>query len=482
MLFQNNDNDSGSQRYFLYAFFVILASMIAYFFIFKTATIGTGIRKVIDVLNPLIYGCVIAYVLNPVMQVIENGVIALLDRTNRSITKRSRKWIRTISTFLAVIVAVLIIYALIATVVPQLIDSIQSIIRNFPQYVRNVNNFIEQTFSSGETDSGATEVVSTYGAKIQQWLSDTVTPLTDDIVSQISASVLNLITVVKNIFLGFIISIYILISKETMKARCYRMVYAIFPIPTANRALRNIRFVDEKFGGFLIGKIIDSVIIGFICYFAMLLLNMPYPLLIAVFIGITNIIPFFGPFIGAIPSMILIFVVNPIQALYFLLFIIVLQQFDGNLLGPKILGNSVGVSSFMVVVAILVGSGFFGFVGMIIGVPLFAVLTAVVQTLVVERMHKKHLPTDLEAYHNVGRVLGDTHEVEPPKPDMKKASLYSQIKKKSERAEKYEFPLEENPWDITYDEIRKNKQYTDANTEKASRSEILKNTRESNKK
>ncbi len=479
MLFQRNENDSGKQNTFLYAFFVILASMIAYFFIFKTATIGTGIRKVIDVLNPLIYGGVIAYVLNPVMQALENGIFALADRMNHNVTRRYRKWVRVISTFLAIAIALVIIYALIATVFPQLIDSVQSIVRNFPLYVRNVNNFIEKTFSgSGDMDTNATEMVSTYGAKIQQWLSDTVTPLTDDIVSQISVSVLNLISVVQNVFLGFIISIYILISKETMKARFYRFIYALLPIPTANRTLHNIRFVDEKFGGFLIGKIIDSAIIGFICYFAMLLLRMPYAVLIAVFIGLTNIIPFFGPFIGAIPSMVLIFVVNPIQALYFLIFILILQQFDGNLLGPKILGNSVGISSFMVVVSILVGSGFFGFVGMIIGVPLFAILTAVGQTLIIERMHKKHLPTDLEAYHNVGRVRGDTHEVEPPKPDMEKASLYSRIKKKSVHTEKHEYPIRENAWDITYDEIRKNKEYADANTEKASRSELLRKSGE----
>ena len=184
----------------------------------------------------------------------------------------------------------------------------------------------------------------------------------------------------------------------------------MFEPKTTNNIIRDLQYINNTFGGFIIGKLLDSLIIGIMCYIGATWLNFPYALLISVFVGITNVIPFFGPFIGAIPSAILILMVNPMQCLYFILFIFALQQFDGNFLGPFILGDSTGLSSFMVIVAILVGGGLFGVFGMFIGVPVCAIICTIFANAVRRRLDKKNLPTDVEFYKNMDHLDAETLE------------------------------------------------------------------------
>ena len=446
----------------LTAFCVIAASLLFYFLLFKSDAVGAGLKKLIEVLNPIIYGFIIAYILNPPMQFFENTALKLALRMGKHPKKRGLKVIRIVSTIITTLLVIHVEYALIALLIPELIKSIKNIITSFPNYVNNIQSWINTTFNDKEFDNNTNQLISSYAEKLETWFQNEMTPQINNVIKNITSSLLNLLLFFKNVFLGLIVSMYVLISKEMILSRFRRFNFAAFPVPTANRIIKNLRFVDEKFGGFLIGKIIDSIIIGLLCYIGTELLRLPYSLLVSVVVGVTNVIPFFGPFIGAIPSAILIFVVNPLQALYFIIFVFALQQFDGNYLGPKILGNSVGVSSFMVLVAIMIGGGFMGVFGMIIGVPVCAVITALIQSFVLRRVVKKKLPGDLESYHHIDRIDPESRKVvnNPDAPSGQ--SLYDAIKYKNKKLTAMEAPLEEKPWDKTEDDVRKEEAFSKA--------------------
>ena len=214
----------------------------------------------------------------------------------------------------------------------------------------------------------------------------------------LTTGVIDFVGEIFNALIGIIVSIYILYSKEMFGKQGKKITYAVLNARHANIVLHVMQKANEIFGGFLIGKIIDSAIIGLLCFFGLTLLNMPYTLLVSVIVGVTNVIPFFGPYIGAIPSAVLILLADPIKGVYFLVFILVLQQLDGNFIGPKILGSSTGLSSFWVIFAILLGGGMFGFIGMLLGVPSFAVIYYIVQMVVNGKLHKKNLPEATEFY------------------------------------------------------------------------------------
>ena len=231
-----------------------------------------------------------------------------------------------------------------------------------------------------------------------------------EMLKNISAGVFELINFLKNFLIGAIVSLYLMADKEGFIAKAKMLTYTIFNTQHANFIIHSMRFTNRTFIGFFSGKILDSAIIGVLCYIGMNFLNMPYILLISVIIGVTNVIPFFGPYLGAIPSIFLILLVDPLQAIYFAIFILVLQQFDGNILGPKILGDSTGLSSFLVIVAILIGGGIFGIPGMIIGVPVFAVLYAALGRLVHISLIYKQVPDEEQKYTNIDCLDPETHE------------------------------------------------------------------------
>lgn len=391
--------------------------------------------------------------MNPPMQFIENSILKGCIRFKKHPKSRGMKTIRIISVIAATLLGILVIYALIALLLPELIKSIRNIITSFPVYVNNIQTWINSTFNDKDFDHQTNQMITTYADKLEQWFSSEMSPRIESIMKNITSSLLNLLLFFKNVFLGIIVSLYVLITKETILARFRRVTYSIFSVTTSNRIIKNLRFVDEKFGGFLIGKIIDSIIIGLMCYIGTTLLRMPYALLVSVVVGVTNVIPFFGPFIGAIPSAVLIFVVNPLQALYFIIFIFALQQFDGNFLGPKILGNSVGVSSFMVLVAIMIGGGFMGVFGMIIGVPVCAIITALIQSFVLKRIVRRKLPGSLEAYHHFDKIDPSTMEVYDNPEDPETQSLYDAIKHKGKDIRDFDRPIKERPWDKTAEMI-----------------------------
>jgi len=280
-----------------------------------------------------------------------------------------------------------------------------------------VEKINEMTTGTSTTSAFLKTAVKEGTAMLETWLRTELLPKTNELMSNLTVGVINVISTVFDILIGMIVSIYLLFSKEQFVAQAKKGVYALFEPSRANMILHFSMKSNEIFGGFIIGKIIDSAIIGILCFVGLSVLNMPYAVLVSVIVGVTNVIPFFGPYIGAVQSTILIILDEPIKGLYFVIFILILQQFDGNILGPKIIGNSTGLSAFWVIVAILLGGGLFGFVGMVMGVPTFAVIYYMVELMLNSKLEKRDLPSETELYDpmsyidNAGHfVPGDTKD------------------------------------------------------------------------
>ena len=363
------------------------------------------------VLTPLIAGFAIAYVLNPIMMFIEDRILLKLIKSNKLFSvesKRTKLVFRFISVFISIIIFLAMIYSLIIMIVPQIISNIQNIIDRIPSYFLNLNDYYNEILSKYPKIES---LMNHYLVDMSTWISDKVIPNLEIWISAASGSIFSsIVTIFKsllNFIIGIIISIYLMIDKEKFQAQSKKIIYAFAKEEHANNLINNIRYANKIFGGFFTGKVVDSIIIGVICYICMLILRLPYAALISVVVGVTNIIPYFGPFIGAIPCGFILLLVSPKSCLVFLIFILVLQQFDGNILGPKIIGDSTGLNSFWVIFAITIFSGFFGLVGMFLGVPLFAVIYAAVRTMVEERLLKKNMPVSTQYYRESDFRISD---------------------------------------------------------------------------
>ena len=394
------------------AFLVLAAGALVIILGTHLSSIFGAVKAIFVILAPIIYGLFIAYLLNPIMKFLEEKVIHgfICEKLQYTPSEKVDKIIRLVSVILSLLIMVACIYGLLALLVPQLINSIINLTNSFPRYVTTVRQYMMRLFQDDpELESTAVQMFEKITASLENWINNSFLPKFNEIMATFSSQILDFLSVIKNFLIGSIISIYFLNGKEGFIARGKRVLYAVAGEPEmANNILRDLRYVNRTFGGFFLGKIIDSVIIGIICYVCTSILKIPYALLVSVIVGITNIIPFFGPFIGAVPCALLILLVSPLKCLYFIIFIIILQQVDGNLIGPKILSNSTGLSSFMVVVAILVGGGLFGFIGLIIGVPLFAVICQLASNLMSSRLKKKKLPEALEDYMDMDHIDSET--------------------------------------------------------------------------
>lgn len=408
------------------AFLVIAASMLFYFGIFQMNKLISGIKLVLEVLTPVIYGAAIAYLLSSVVNFLENDlVLPFLMKKEVAVTKKSKKVIRWLCVLLSLILFLVIIYALIMLIIPQLIRSVTNIVYSFPHYVIVVEEWMNTIMENGwELDADIIAMLTQYSTMAQDYLTNSFLPQMQDMVKNITSGVFGALNFLMDFLIGVIVSMYILVDKELFVAKAKMIVYALLPTKKANTVIHAMRFTHKTFGGFISGKILDSAIIGVLCYIGITLLDMPYTILVSVIIGVTNVIPFFGPYIGAIPCILLIMLVSPIQGLYFAIFILVLQQFDGNILGPKILGESTGLSSFMVIVAIMIGGGLFSIVGMIVGVPLCAVIYAFIWTFMNHRLRKKELPDDASEYCNI-----DCYDAQSKEPVPMPAKVVKERKK-----------------------------------------------------
>lgn len=391
------------------SFLVIGASIILYYIIFHAASFNTRIQAAINIAMPIIDGMVLAYLLTPVLNGLEGKMlIPLFRKGNIELNAKNKKRMRALSIVFTLIIVFFLIYAFFSMVIPQLLKSIQSIIFQFPVYVNNLETFITKLLANNpDIDEFATGMLDKYSTQINDWLNNSVIPQMNGIIKSLSLSVLSFLKSIWNLIIGFIISIYILGSKEVFCGQAKKMVYAFFDRKTANSIINDFRFTHKTFSGFISGKILDSLIIGLICFPCITLMDMPYAVLISVIIGVTNVIPFFGPYLGAIPSAFLILLINPVKCLYFIIFILILQQFDGNFLGPKILGESTGLSGFWVIFSITIFGGVFGIFGMIIGVPIFAVFYAFVKKYTNSLLQKKGLPTKTDKYTQVEVITSE---------------------------------------------------------------------------
>lgn len=389
-------------------FVIIAASIVFYFLFLRFANIFSGFETVINILKPVMYGLVIAFLLNPIVMKTEWLLTKILNKRFKN-KKRLQKFARSIGIVTALTVLFLVVLLLINMIIPELLNSVQNLIVSLPEQlnsmVAKVNILAKGDDSLSIFIKNAIEEVSNY---LRNWIQTDLLGQVNEIMSNLTVGVISIVKEIFNLIMGIIISIYIMFSRELFGAQCKKVMYALLPVESANFSLHIAKKSNEIFGGFVIGKIIDSIIIGDICFIVLSMMDMPYTLLVSVIVGVTNIIPFFGPYIGAVPCTILIFLQNPMQGVYFLIFIIILQQIDGNIIGPKILGDSTGLSSFWVIVAILLGGGLFGFVGMIIGVPTFAVLYYIAQVVVNQKLEKKELPTDTKRYSSGAYVDSET--------------------------------------------------------------------------
>lgn len=379
--------------------FVVAAAVVAVIFVFVNfAKISGAVGKLLKILSPIIYGAVLAYLFSPIYN-------RLLDALKPKLKKylprgaAARNVAKGIATFISVLLLIILTVGLVAMIIPQIYTSVMDLAVTLPSNMAALYaNAMRALEDYPEIREGVRQMYDMAYDFITGFTQDTLLPNMQKIVASLSIGIFSMLNWFKNIFIGLIVMIYLLNIKEGFLGAARRMIYAVLPKRGAGMLIQEFEYINKVFGGFIIGKIIDSIIIGFICFFALSVLHMPYAMLVSVIVGVTNVIPFFGPFIGAIPSFILILLASPIQSIYFLIFILILQQFDGNILGPKILGNSTGLSSFWVLFSILLFGGLFGFVGMIIAVPTWAVILNLVERLINLLLYRKGMPSAREDY------------------------------------------------------------------------------------
>ncbi len=405
-------------HYFLWgltAFCVIAASLLLWFMLFNFRSLLNAGRTLIRILMPFIWGFAIAYLLLPVFNFNMRWMEPRLLPHSKDPVKAKGK-IRLFASILTVTEGTLVVGGLLSLVLPQLLVSVYNLVemtQSMDVYTAWLQGLITDLLQANPIlENNFMQAYTEAVTQLTNFVSGFVLP---KLVS-LASGFMSTVSALKDFLIGMIIVIYILCSKDLFCAQAKKLIYALLPVKKANIVVDNLRFTHRVFGGFISGKLLDSLIIGVICFVAMSLLDLPYPMLIAVIIGVTNIIPFFGPFIGAVPSALLVLMADfqqPIRCLYFIIFILILQQFDGNILGPKILGDSTGLSAFWVMFAILVFGGIFGFVGMIVGVPLFAVFYALVSGLVSRSLRSKHLSDRTRDYYGLGAIDPLTLEHKP---------------------------------------------------------------------
>lgn len=412
----------------LTAFAVIAGSLLLFFLLFHFRTVASYLGTIARILRPIFMGVVIAFLLVPVHRWISGLLRDVVPERWRAV-----RWVKRVTGFLAILLslllACLLIYVLLAMVIPQVWQSIVDLVMAVPDYIVGIQNWL-RTFLDDNPDIQAAvlSVYSSAAASLEQWLNSDILPnlesvtatlnwLRSDIlpnitgvVTGVSAIFLGLFNLIKDLVIAIIVSAYLLARKDVLAAQSKKIVYSILPTRGADLIVNEARSGYRIMSGFITGSLLVSLIIGVVCFVFCSLFQFPYPALIATIIGVTNVIPFFGPFIGAVPSLFLIFIVNPIQSIYFAIFLLVMQQLDGNILTPKVLGGSTGLDSFWVLFSIILFGGLFGFAGMVLGVPVFAMVYSVISRLVRRGLRRRALPEE------TGEYMGRTGPMSREKP------------------------------------------------------------------
>ncbi len=439
----NPKYDNNYFKWGLTIFLTFLCCILSVYLVFFNDKFVAQITRINKILAPVYVGLIIAYLFSPLLNSLENKVIYPIYKKIGFIKEENKKkHSRFISIVIIVIFTVILIYAIIQLTLDRIIPSLLNIVKNLDNYLNNLTLWVDKLLEDNEElNNFIVRDMARFNDDITAWVDTNIKDMTARVIKALSQGFLVFLKKTWNFIIGFIISIYVLWSKEAHVARTKKLVYAFFSRETANALVEAFRYTHRTFIGFFFGKIVDSIIIGLICYIACTLMQIPFTLIVSIIIGVTNIIPFFGPYFGAIPSAILIFSSDPMhpgKAIAFVIFILILQQFDGNFLGPQILSTSTGLTGFWVIFSITLFGGLFGLFGMVIGVPVFAVIYAGVKQISRNKLKKKGYPYKTKDYVDVGTIAEDG-SINPIPPVEKKhqdesfvASLIKSAKAKRE--------------------------------------------------
>lgn len=391
------------------AFCVLLALLLVFFAFYRWDFIINGIGKVFSILTPFFFGIAIAYLLNPAVIFFESKVYNKLVKKIQNKKIHKRKLARVLSLGTSTVIFIGVIVAVISFLIPEMFKSLQMLVSNIDSYLANGKDLLVGLFGGNyEIKMFIDENFSSFSKLLNTVLNG---DLVNSLMEKVSIGLIGTAKFLYNIIIGYIIAIYILNDKEKFKAQSKKLLYTFFSSDKVNLILENTRYTDKVFGNFFSGQLMDALFVGVLCFLGMILFQMPYPLIVAMLVGITNVIPYFGPFIGAIPSAFLILLVDPAKSITFIIFIFILQQIDGSILAPKILGSKTGLSSFWVLFSLLIFGGLFGVVGMIVGVPIFSILYSFVNGLIKQRLESKNLPVDSKDYEKLQYIDNDTNEL-----------------------------------------------------------------------
>ena len=445
--------------------FCSLVIMLLYYIIFKGSSLTKAFSQLLSIMTPIILGCVIGYILTPVLNTIEKRWLYPLysmfgiDLKNPQFFKKKKK-VRNISVFLTMFLFFAVLYAMIMVLVPQLIRSIRDIIRNFPYYASNLQRFMDKYLNDNPSVRRVVDsLLQEYSTNVTKLFKDNFVPNLSSMISTISKSMMSIVQIFLYLIVGTVVAVYVLNSKEIFIGQGKKVLYAFLKRDFANEVIGAFRYAHHTFTGFIMGKIIDSLIVGIICFISLKIMKVPYPIVLAFCVGITNMIPFFGPYIGGGFGLILLIMINPIKALVFLVIIVIIQQIDGNILGPLILGNSTGLSSFWVIFAIMFFGGIWGPLGWLIGVPVFACIYALIGHITMKKLREKKLPRDTTTYIETA-YMDETGIVTLDKADNSKyyvhndASTWRRIFKFYKKGKKYienVVPSSQTPLSLTED-------------------------------
>ena len=392
-------------------FLTAAAILLFYDVLFGRRAALVLLYRLFSALEPILYGAMIAYLLAPMVDFFDLHLFAQPMAEAQRQGRFCAVGTRAVSLVLTWIVISAFLYLLLLFMLPQVYESILRLFGNMETYYNTINSWITGLFEQNPSlESWVMQQLNAYYADLNTLITGQLLPQAQQLMTALGGGVVAAVMLLKNLLVGVIVSVYLLATKERCAAHCKKLVHGLFRPRQTYWILRATGTADRIFSGFVRGKLLDSLIIGVICFFFANIFKFPYAPLVSLIVGVTNIIPFFGPFLGAIPSIFLILLDSPIKALYFFIFILALQQVDGNIIGPKILGDRTGLSSLWVIIAILVGGSFFGVAGMFFAVPVFACLNTFVDFLVNCRLKKMGLPLQVSDYRS------GMPPQEPPEP------------------------------------------------------------------
>lgn len=390
---------------------VIALGILFYFTILRFDNIIKIIGKILYIFRPLLYGIIIAFILTQSFNFFNRKFTKLLSKRSKD-TIKVKKESKIISISISILILLLILFWIFYLLIPKLLISVVGIVEMLPDSIVKVESWLENILKGNPAiENIILTMINDSSKSILSYLSEGILPKMENIVTTVTVGLNGMYEFLRDFTIGIVFSVYLLINKNKYVSEMKKFIYTFLGIKKGNSLLQGARYSYKIFNGFIKGKLLTSVALGIVCYIAMILFKMPYAALISLIVAITNIIPFFGPIIGWVPGVILLLLINPIQALYFTIIIIVLQQIEGNILSPKIVGDSIGLSGFWVLFSIMIFGGIFGLVGMIIGVPIFAIFYHFASYQLKKYLAKKNLPSETADYEDLKYIDETTKKV-----------------------------------------------------------------------